>query len=111
MGRRHIGGRLDAQHRSSSGSELPEQVPVITGDLDDVAAAIKPEALDRKLSQASSVLDPGVWIAGEIRVAAEAILRKHHGFTLYQKLVADPSVEWVTSIILAAVSMVIIMVC
>src|SRR3981189_388442 len=38
--------RLDAQHGHAAGDEVLEQIPVITGQLDDEAALVEPQSLD-----------------------------------------------------------------
>ena len=45
---RDVGGRLDAEHRDAALHEVLQQVAVVAGDLDDLAAASEAEALDHR---------------------------------------------------------------
>ena len=71
---RDVGGRLDPEHGDLALVEVLQQVAVVGGDLDDVAALVEPEALDHLLGVAAAVLEPARGVGREVGVVGEDLL-------------------------------------
>ena len=69
--RRHVGGRLDAQHRDAPLHEVLEEVAVVAGQLDHQAVRSEAEALGGHPHVRLGVPQPAVGVRGEVRVVAE----------------------------------------
>ncbi len=70
-----VRGRLDAKNRDLSLDEVLQQVAVVGGQLEDVARAVEPPALDHGVNVLPGVLQPRARIGREVRVFAEDVLR------------------------------------
>jgi hypothetical protein len=80
-----LAGRLDPQHVEATRHKVLEQVPVVGGDLDDLAAGAESEALDDRVGVSPRVGDPAVGIRGKVCVLRKDLLRRHDLVELHQQ--------------------------